>query len=179
MIFESTYPENLKRLKKTIEIDYICIEEYETTNTLVLIDKIRKLSVKYGKTYSEINFYRRNVETDEYGHKEHRLVFYYENTETDEEYNERIETYQVKDLKDTISEIGRFGGCIRQKEQLKDLYTKLVSKYKGLKNDLLEEFFNTESEEEKIQRAFKRGYNKGKKEMDELKKKLEEFLIYK
>lgn len=175
MIFNSTYPENLKRLIIKKEIGYIQLgENYSCFDYSKIDNKAAELIKKHEIDISKLKTYPIEVEIDEFGHKEFRLVFYYEILETDKEYNERIEKLKLKDLQESIAEIQRFNGCVRQKKELEELYISLVlrGKYKGLKSDVFESFLAEESIEEQVQAAYRKGLNEGEKKLKEYKNKI-------
>jgi hypothetical protein len=175
MLFHSTYAENLKKKKVKVELGYVNLEDYESP-TLGSFKGIVNHAEKLGIDEKEIKFYKDRYDSG-YGESFDRLCFYFERDETDKEFEERLEKFQVQDLKDSIQEVTRFYGCVRQKEELKKLYLKLVvrGKYQGLIDKTFNEFvFGTETEQEKIQKAYEKGLAEGKKKLEEFQKKLKE-----
>jgi hypothetical protein len=173
MIFHST--RDLRKLIVKHELDYLVLDEYENVSVGKLIDQIERLARKH-KIYSgQIKFYRKNnISINEFGNTEDRLIFFYETEETEKEYKERIEKSEVRDLQDSITEVRKFVVCINQKQELKKLYEKIVKKgkYKGLKSTEFESFLSEESTEERVDKAYKRGYSEGQKIVKELKDKI-------
>ncbi len=177
MIFESTYGPNLEKRTINHEInESINVDQYEN-HPLSELTALIKTAAKHNKiAESEIKFYSKLVEVDEFGKTERHLVLYYEKEETDAEYNTRIQALKVTDLKNSINEVNKYQSCALQRVELCKLYNELVviGKYKGLKSERFEQFLSEESFEEKLKTAEDKGFKEGSKQLKEFKAKLKD-----
>jgi hypothetical protein len=174
VLWKSTYPENLKRIQVRVELGYLLWEDYETQT----LADFNKAAEKFANAKG-VKFFKKNVEIDEWGHTETRLIFYYERPETDEEYEKRIVEYEVDDLKDFYNSLLNYNNACLVKDKIKKLHEKHVvhGKLKGLlpywQKEMLDNFFNEPTHQEAFSRGYKEGQAEGKKEVQEIRKKLE------
>jgi hypothetical protein len=154
-------------------------EDYIDFNLDAINAYATKVSVDKNIPLSEIHCYLEKREVNEFRDKQVFVVFYHNAEETDKEYAARMEKLEVKDLLETLQEIRRFNTCVSQKKELRELYNKLVTKgkYKGIRDEVFDVFFNTKHDAEKVQDAYKKGYAAGIKETEMLKEKLKSLSI--
>jgi hypothetical protein len=163
MLFESTYAENLKRLKIKKDLGYISLDERDNC---VVSEIEKKIAKKSGVPRDQIKFYSNKVEYDENCYED-RLIFYHEVTESDAEYAKRLEKLECKDITTFLDVLARFNNHVRGKAKLKKVFDRISEKYPGIiphwEHDLVKQFFSTKSTEELVQEAFEKGLRKVRK----------------
>ena len=172
MLFESTYAENLKRLK--IKKDLGCIN-LGRSEDCVVSEIEHKISKKTSVPRDQIKFYKTKLETNENCYEDY-LIFYHEVTESDTEYAKRLENLECKDITTFCRVLADFHGHVRGKAKLQKVFDRIYAKYKGIvpywEVDLVNQFFSTKSTEELVQEAYDKGFKEGSKNSEEKLKKI-------
>lgn len=170
MLFNSTYPENLKRLIVRKDLGYVVVDDYES-NLLDAIDKI----VKKSKVPREkIKFYFRDAEVDsESLRTERHLVFYHEVEESDTDYSKRINLLQLKDIREFLEVLGKFTATCIDKKNFQIVFKEVLKKYPHIVSEWqkphVEAFFGEKQVAELIHEAHQKGYKAKDKELQELR----------
>jgi hypothetical protein len=132
MLFNSTYPDNLKR--RTIQKELGRITLNKVCDYLDLNQQILKLAQKAKIENKEIKCYN-SICNDEYNGETSILVVYYETPETDEEYKKRISELERTDIKDFLHILGRYNTSKRVEKKLKKVFARQIKKYPHLVPD--------------------------------------------
>lgn len=174
MLFNSTYPDNVKRQTKKVELGRIRIDDYHEN----LIPGINRIVAKSKVPPEKIKFYKKTEEIDEYGHTEDYMIFFHEVPETDAEYAERIAVLEKKDIHKIVDCLAEFRQIVHAKKDVQTLVEKHYGKGKGKwkfpewQQKLVDELFSTKSTQELVVDAVRKERREGEKQLKELRDKI-------